>query len=115
MKIYLPNLTTLFGIIALVLLGEAGQNKVIQEVNVLVNELISGLIVVFVGITVGLFIKNFIHIILGSLLLASFLLACIHFHFFESVKNEMIIAVLIVVLGFASVANLHNIQKLKNS
>lgn len=114
MKSYLPNLTILFGIISLVLLGEGGQNNFIQEVNVLVNELISGLIVVFVGISVGLFIKNFIHVILGSLLLAGFLLVCVHFHLFESVKNEMIVALLVVILGFASIANLHNIQKLKN-
>jgi hypothetical protein len=114
MKSHLPNITVLVGVIAVVLLGDGGQNKFIQQVNVVVNELISQLIVVFIGITVGLFVKNFIHTILGAFLLTAFVLACVHFGLFDNITYEFIIAVLIVVLGFASISNLHNVQKLRN-
>jgi len=114
MRSYLPNITILVGVIALVLLGDIGQNKFIQQVNVVVNELISQLIVVFIGITVGLFVKNFIHATLGAFLLTAFASAFVHFGLFENITYEFIISVLIVVLGFASISNLHNVQKLKN-
>jgi hypothetical protein len=114
MKSHLPNIAILVGVIALVLLGDGEQNKFIQQVNVVVNELISQLIVVFIGITLGLFVKNFIYTILGAALLTTFALACVHFRLFENITYEFIIAVLIVVLGFASISNLHNVQKLRN-
>jgi hypothetical protein len=114
MKSHLPNITVLVGVIAVVLLGDGGQNQFIQQVNVVVNELISQLIVVFIGITVGLFVKNFIHTILGAILLTAFVLTCVHFGLFDNITYEFIIAVLIVVLGFASISNLHNVQKLRN-
>ena len=111
MKKYLPNLGTLILIFLFILLGQSGQSNFAQKTSLLANELVSELIIVFIGITIGLFIKDFITALIGASIIACGAFACVYFGFFENITYEIILAEFIVIMGFASISNLHNVQK----
>ena len=110
MKKYLLNLVVLCVIIFFVLLGDASQNPRIEKINMIINELISQLVMVFIGITLGLLIKNFLLTLALSFLITSLAIACIYLGIFSNFSYELIIAELIVILGFATISNLHHAQ-----
>lgn len=71
------------------------------------DELVSGLYIVFVAISLGAFIPDFKLVAYGSI--ATFIAAVvlIQLGVFTYLTIEYLFAVLIVVLGFASIANLY--------
>ena len=111
MKKYLPNISVFVSILLFTLLGQSGQIDFVQKTSALANELVSELIIVFIGITVGLFIKDFISALIGASIIASGAFACVYFGFFVNITYELILAEFIVIMGFAAISNLHNIQK----
>ena len=67
----------------------------------------SELYLVFIAITLGAFIPNFKLVVFGSI--AAFIAATvlIRLGIFTYLTDEYVFAILIVVLGFASIANLY--------
>ena len=111
MKRYLFNIAILLIMVTIVLLGDSDQQPFLQRTNVMVNQLIAELVMVFIGITIGLFIKNFMATVMVATLIACAAFACVYFGFFVSITYELIVAEFIVIMGFASISNLHNVQK----
>ena len=71
------------------------------------DQLVSDLILLFVAITLGAFISNFKLVVFG--VVAAFIAAAIAIQsgVFTYLTLDYLFAVLIVVLGFASIANLY--------
>lgn len=71
------------------------------------DQLVSELVLLFVAITLGAFIPNFKLVVLGAI--AAFIAAVIAIQtgVFTYLTADYLFAVLIVVLGFASIANLY--------
>lgn len=111
MKKYVPNLCTFTFIVALLLLGNSPRFSFIYETNIVIAKVLSELVFIFIGISVGLFVKQFSVSLLWTLATACFFGGCIFLGLFSSMTYELVVAETIVVLAFASISNLHNIQK----
>lgn len=113
MKKYFPNMAVLLCILLFIGLGQNSQSDFMHQTIRIANELISELIMVFIGITVGLFIKNFLHTMVGAVVITIGTLLLIRFNVFQNFSNEFVIAEFLVIMGFASISNLHHIQRPK--
>ena len=83
-----------------------------QSVFISADQLVSDLILVFVAITLGAFIANFAIVVLGCL--TAFVVASILVYqglVFQYLTQNYLVAVLIVVLGFAAIANLYRLYQ----
>jgi len=100
-----------FAVLAAILLITVG-GKVINPqftntVFLTADQLVSDLYVVFIAITLGAFIPNFKLVAFGSI--AAFIGAAIliQLGIFTYLTIDYVFAILIVILGFASIANLY--------
>ena len=111
LKTILPKAKLNFAILAAILLiavlGKFTNPGLTNSIFVMADQLVSELYLVFVAITLGAFIPNFKLVAFGSI--AAFIGAAvlIHLGIFTYLTIEYVFAVLIVVLGFASIANLY--------
>jgi len=100
-----------FVILAVILLfavvGKVTNPEFTNTVFVTADQLVSDLYIVFIAITLGAFIPNFKLVALGSI--AAFVGAAIliKLGIFTYLSIDYVFAILIVVLGFASIANLY--------
>ena len=100
-----------FAILAMILivavLGKFINPQFTNTVFVTADQLVSDLYIVFIAITLGAFIPNFKLVAFGSI--AAFVAAVllVHFEIFNYLTTDYLFAVLIVILGFASIANLY--------
>ena len=101
------NFAILAAILLIAVLGKFTNPGLTNSIFVMADQLVSELYLVFVAITLGAFITNFKLVAFGSI--AAFIGAAvlIHLGIFTYLTTEYVFAVLIVVLGFASIANLY--------
>lgn len=101
------NFAILGAILIIAVLGKFVNPELTNSIFVTADQLVSDLYIVFIAITLGAFIPNFKLVAFGSI--AAFIGAAvlIHFGVFTYLATEYVFSVLIVVLGFASIANLY--------
>lgn len=101
------NFVVLAGIVVLALVGKITNPEFTNSVFQTADQLVSDLILLFVAITLGAFIPNFKLVVLGAI--AAFIAAVVAIQTgaFAYLTIDYLCAVLIVVLGFASIANLY--------
>ena len=101
------NFAILASILTIAVLGKFTNPELTNSIFVTADQLVSELYLVFVAITLGAFIPNFKLVAFGSIgvfVVASIL---IQLKVFNYLTTEYLFAVLIVTLGFASIANLY--------
>ena len=101
------NFAVLASILVIAVLGKLTNPELINSIFQTADQLISDLILLFVAITLGAFIPNFKIVVFGAI--AAFIAAVVAIQsgIFNYLTIEYLFAVLIVVLGFASIANLY--------
>ena len=102
-----PNFAVLASILVLAVLGKMTIPEITNSIFQTADQLVSDLILLFVAITLGAFIPNFKLVVFGAI--TAFIAAAIAIQsgIFTYLTLDYLFAVLIVVLGFASVANLY--------
>ena len=101
------NFAVLASILVLAVLGKMTNPEITNSIFQTADQLVSDLILLFVAITLGAFIPNFKLVAFGSIGAYIAAVILIHFGIFTYLSAEYLFAVLIVVLGFASIANLY--------
>jgi hypothetical protein len=101
------NFAILASILMIAVLGKFTNPELTNSIFVTADQLVSDLYLVFIAITLGAFIPNFKLVAFGSI--GAFIAAAIliHLKVFNYLTVEYLFAVLIVTLGFASIANLY--------
>ena len=101
------NFAILASILTSAVLGKFTYPEVTNAIFVTADQLVSDLYLVFIAITLGAFIPNFKLVAFGSI--GTFIAAAIliQLKVFNYLTTEYLFAVLIVTLGFASIANLY--------
>ena len=101
------NFAVLASILLLVIIGKLTNPEFTNGVFLMADQLVSELILLFFAITLGAFIPNFKLVVFGAI--AAFIAAAIAIQtgVFTYLTIDYLFAVLIVVLGFASIANLY--------
>jgi len=101
------NCLVLGAILIFIVLGKMLDPELVKRVLVIADSLISELILLFIAITLGAFIPNFKFLVLGSLLVYLAALTLSFSGIFAYLTPDYFTAVLLVVLGFAAIANLY--------
>jgi len=100
-----------FAILAVILLfaviGKLTYPEFTNTVFVAADQLVSDLYIVFIAITLGAFIPNFKLVTFGSIGAFIGLAILTQLGIFTYLTIDYLFAVLIVILGFASIANLY--------
>ena len=101
------NFAILGTILLIAVVGKFLEPELTNRIFVTADQLVSELYLIFIAITLGAFIPNFKYVAFGAI--AAFIGAAvlINLSVFTYLTTEYIFAVLIVVLGFASIANLY--------
>ena len=101
------NFAVLASILTIAVLGKFTNPELTNTIFVTADQLVSDLYIVFIAITLGAFVPNFKLVTFGSI--GAFIAAAvlIHFQVFHYLTTEYVFSVLIVILGFASIANLY--------
>jgi hypothetical protein len=101
------NFAVLASILVLAVLGKITNPELNNQIFQTADQLVSDLILLFVAITLGAFIPNFKLVVFGAI--AAFIAAAVAIQTgaLTYLTIEYLFAVLIVVLGFASIANLY--------
>lgn len=101
------NFAILGCILLIAVVGKVVEPELTNRIFVTADQLVSELILIFAAITLGAFVPNFKLVAFGSI--AAFIGAAvlIQLGIFTYLTIEYLFAVLIVVLGFASIANLY--------
>ena len=101
------NFAILASILVIAVLGKFTNPEVTNSIFVTADQLVSDLYLVFIAITLGAFVPNFKLVAFGSITTFIAAAALIHLKVFHYLTTEYLFAVLIVTLGFASIANLY--------
>lgn len=101
------NFAILASILVIAVLGKFTNPELTNSIFVTADQLVSDLYIVFIAITLGAFVPNFKLVVFGSI--AAFIVAAVlvQMGIYSYLTIEYLFAVLIVVLGFASIANLY--------
>ena len=101
------NFAVLGAILLVLLIGKFTSPELTDAIFITADQLVSDLYLVFIAITLGAFIPNFKVVILGAI--GAFLVAtiAIELNTFNYLTIEYLFSILIVTLGFASIANLY--------
>jgi len=101
------NFAVLASILILAILGKVSNPEWTNSIFLIADQLVSDLILLFVAITLGAFISNFKLVVFGAI--AAFIVAALAIQtgIFTYLTMDYLFAVLVVVLGFASIANLY--------
>jgi hypothetical protein len=101
------NFIVLAGILIIAVVGKFTNPEFTNTVFVTADQLVSDLYIVFVAITLGAFIPNFKLVAFGSLAAFVGVGILIQLGIFTYLTTDYVFAILIVILGFASIANLY--------
>ena len=101
------NFAVLALILAIALIGKFTNPQLTNTVFLTADQLVSDLYIVFIAITLGAFIPNFKLVAFGSIGAFIGLAILIQAKIFTYLTIDYLFAVLIVILGFASIANLY--------
>ncbi|MBU3607754.1 hypothetical protein [Polynucleobacter nymphae] len=101
------NFAVLAAILLIAVVGKVINPQFTNTVFLTADQLVSDLYIVFIAITLGAFIPNFKLVAFGSI--AAFVGAAIliQLGIFTYLTIDYVFAILIVILGFASIANLY--------
>ena len=101
------NFAVLASILVIAVAGKFTNPEFTNTVFVTADQLVSDLYIVFIAITLGAFIPNFKLVAFGSIGAFIGLAILIQLGIFTYLTIDYLFAVLIVILGFASIANLY--------
>jgi hypothetical protein len=101
------NFAVLASILMVVILGKITNPELTNSIFLIADQLVSDLILLFVAITLGAFIPNFKLVVFGAIAAFIAAAAAIQTGVFTHLTLDYLFAVLIVVLGFSSIANLY--------
>jgi hypothetical protein len=101
------NFAVLACILLIAIVGKVTNPEFTNGIFLIADQLISELILLFVAITLGAFIPNFKLVVFGAI--AAFIAGAIAIQVgvFTHLSIDYLFAILIVVLGFSSIANLY--------
>ena len=100
------NFAVLTAILVIAILGKFTNPEFTNTVFVTADQLVSDLYIVFIAITLGAFIPNFKLVAFGSIGAFIGLAILTQLGIFTYLTIDYLFAILIVILGFASIANL---------
>ena len=101
------NFAVLAAILVLAVLGKLINPELTNAIFATADKLVSDLILIFVAITLGAFIPQFKLVVFGALCAFIAAALAIELGIFNYLTIDYLFSVLIVVLGFASIANLY--------
>jgi hypothetical protein len=101
------NFVVLGSILLIAILGKVTYPQLTISVFTAADQLVSDLYLVFIAITLGAFVPNFRLVLFGSLFAFVGALVLIRTGGFTHLTVEYVLSILIVTLGFASIANLY--------
>jgi hypothetical protein len=101
------NLVVLAAILAIAVVGKFTHPTFTNTIFMTADQLVSDLYIVFIAITLGAFIPNFKLVAFGSIGAFIGLAVLAQLGIFTYLTIEYLFAILIVILGFASIANLY--------
>ena len=101
------NFAVLTVILIIAVLGKFTNPEFTNTVFLTADQLVSDLYIVFIAITLGAFIPNFKLVAFGSIGAFIGLAILTRLGIFTYLTIDYLFAVLIVILGFASIANLY--------
>jgi len=101
------NFAVLAAILLIAVLGKIFYPVLTNVIFETADKLVSDLILIFVAISLGAFIPNFKLVVLGATAAFAAAILAIYLGIFTYLTAEYLFSVLIVVLGFASIANLY--------
>jgi len=101
------NFAVLAAILAIAVVGKFTNPQLTNTVFLTADQLVSDLYIVFVAITLGAFIPNFKLVAFGSIGAFIGLAILTQWGIFTYLTIDYLFAILIVILGFASIANLY--------
>ena len=101
------NFAVLAAILVIAIVGKLTNPELTNRIFETADKLVSDLILIFVAISLGAFIPQFKLVVFGAL--GAFIAAAlaIELGIFNYLTIDYLFSVLIVVLGFASIANLY--------
>ena len=101
------NFAVLAAILVIAIVGKLTNPELTNRIFETADKLVSDLVLIFVAITLGAFIPQFKLVVFGAL--GAFIAAtlAIQLGIFNCLTIDYLFSVLIVVLGFASIANLY--------
>jgi hypothetical protein len=105
------NFAVLASILVLAVLGKMTNPEIMNSIFQTADQLVSDLILLFVAITLGAFIPSFKLVVFGAVTAFIAAALAIQTGIFTYLTIDYLFAVLIVVLGFASIANLYRRYK----
>jgi len=101
------NFAILATILLIAFVGKFTNPEFTNTVFVTADQLVSDLYIVFIAITLGAFIPNFKLVAFGSIAAFVGAVVLIKLGIFTDLTIDYVFAILIVILGFASIANLY--------
>jgi len=101
------NFAILASILAFAVVGKFTSPQFTNAIFVTADQLVSDLYIVFIAITLGAFIPNFKLVAFGSMAVLIGAAILIQLGIFTYLTTDYVFAILIVILGFASIANLY--------
>ena len=101
------NFDVLAAILAIAVVGKFTNPQLTNTVFLTADQLVSDLYIVFIAITLGAFIPNFKLVAFGSIGAFIGLAILTQWGIFTYLTTDYLFAILIVILGFASIANLY--------
>jgi hypothetical protein len=101
------NFAILASILAFVVVGKFTSPQFTNMIFATADQLVSDLYIVFIAITLGAFIPNFKLVAFGSIAAFIGIAVLIQLGIFTYLTMNYVFAILIVILGFASIANLY--------
>jgi len=101
------NFAILASILAFAVVGKFTSPEFTNAIFVTADQLASDLYIVFIAITLGAFIPSFKLVALGSIAAFVGITMLIQLGIFTYLTINYVFAILIVILGFASIANLY--------
>ena len=101
------NFAVLAAILIIAVAGKFINPELTNSIFVAADQLVSDLYLVFIAITLGAFISNFKTVVFGTFGAFAAAFVAIHFNAFHYLTVEYLFSILIVTLGFASIANLY--------
>jgi hypothetical protein len=101
------NFAILATILLIAFVGKFTNPEFTNTVFLTADQLVSDLYIVFIAITLGAFIPNFKLVAFGSIAAFVGAVILIQLGIFTYLTIDYLFAILIVILGFASIANLY--------
>ena len=101
------NFAVLAAILVIAIVGKLTNPELTNRIFETADKLVSDLVLIFVASTLGAFIPQFKLVVFGALGAFIAAAAAIQLGIFNYLTIDYLFSVLIVVLGFASIANLY--------